>query len=121
MGRKSVLIVLSLLFAGLARADWPARDFLPYMYLGSGDDLHLTDCRHACGQKTYTLAFIIAGKDGNSAWDGRWPLGENRYADQIEAIRKRGGNCVVSFGGEAGKEIALLEPDVEKLQAKYQA
>ena len=28
---------------------------------------------------------------------------------------------IVSFGGEAGKELALVEPDVEKLQAKYEA
>ncbi len=119
--RLGALACLALLFIySPARADWPARVFIPYMYLGAGDDFKLTDCDDACGQKTYTLAFIIAGKDGNPAWDGRWALDENRYADQIDAIRKRGGDVVISFGGEAGKEIALVEPDVEKLQKKYE-
>lgn len=114
-------LVAMMLFAPLVRAEFPARVFAPYMYLGAGDDFKITDCDDACGQKFYTLAFIIAGKDNNPAWDGRWPMEENRYADQIDQIRKRGGDVIVSFGGEAGKEIALVEPDVEKLQAKYEA
>src|SRR5579862_8776689 len=96
-------VVLSLLFTSAARAEWPARVFIPYMYLGAGDDFKITDCDDACGQKTYTLAFVIADKSGSPAWDGRWAMDENRYADQIDQIRKRGGDCVVSFGGEAGK------------------
>src|SRR5262249_49073063 len=36
-------------------------------------------------------------------------------------IRKRGGDVLVSFGGEAGKDMALVETDLEKLQAEYQS
>ena len=90
------------------------------MYLGADDGFKITDCDDACGQKSYTLAFIIADKTNNPAWDGRWLMPENLYADQIDQIRKRGGDCVVSFGGEAGKELALVEPDLDKLQAKYE-
>ena len=43
-------------------ADWPARVFAPYMYIGAGDHFQLTECDDACGQKFYTLAFIIADK-----------------------------------------------------------
>jgi hypothetical protein len=118
---RNAIIFIVLSCAVIARADWPARVSIPYMYLGAGDDFKITNCADACGQKTYTLAFIIADKQNNPAWDGRWPMQENRYADQIDAIRKRGGDCVVSFGGEAGKELALVEPDVDKLQATYQA
>lgn len=114
-------IATSFMVLSARAADWPARVFAPYMYLGADDNFKLTECDDACGQKHYTLAFIIADKDGNPAWDGRFPLEENRYADQVDAIRKRGGDLIVSFGGEAGKELALLEPDVDKLQAKYQA
>jgi chitinase len=114
-------LVAMMLLVSSVRAEFPARVFAPYMYLGAGDDFKLTDCDDACGQKFYTLAFIIAGKDNNPAWDGRWPMEENLYADQIEQIRKRGGDVIVSFGGEAGKELALVEPDVQKLQAKYEA
>ena len=42
------------------RAGWPARVFAPYLYVGAGDNFKLTDCDDQCGQKFYTLAFIIA-------------------------------------------------------------
>jgi hypothetical protein len=117
-----------------ARADWPARVFAPYMYIGTGDNFKLTDCYQACGQKYFTLAFFIARedptKDGGKwgtafykepAWDGTTPLDKNLYADQIDAIRKAGGDVIISFGGADGKELAFVEDDAAKLQADYQA
>src|SRR5436190_3390098 len=94
-----------------ARAAFPARVFAPYMYIGSGDDFKLTDCDDATGLKHYTLAFIIAreqrsGKDikylPEPSWDGRLPMEQNVYKDQIDAIRARGGDVIMSFGGQAG-------------------
>lgn len=102
-------------------ARWPARIFAPYMYVGAGDYFKLTDCDDACGQKFYTLAFIIADQSNNPAWDGRTPMYQNYYADQIAAIRWRGGNVILSFGGEAGNEIAIVETNVTALEAKYQS
>jgi chitinase len=104
-----------------ANCAWPAHVFAPYMYIGSGDTFKLTDCDDACGLKYYTLAFIIADKEGNPAWDGRTPMEKDLYHDQIDAIRKRGGDVLISFGGEAGKDLALVETDVKKLEAKYQS
>jgi chitinase len=117
-------------FAINSHAEWPARVFAPYMYLGSGDSFKLTDADDACGLKHYTLAFIIARQEGRGtnatyrpepAWDGRFPLEQDLYKDQIDAIRKRGGDVIVSFGGEAGREIAIIEEDPVKLQALYQS
>jgi hypothetical protein len=114
---------------GIARAAWPARVFAPYMYIGEGDNFELTDCDDACGLKYYTLAFIIAKQEGRgdattyskeASWDGRWGMEENLYADQIEAIRKRGGDVIMSFGGEAGKELANEIEDPVALEAAYQ-
>jgi chitinase len=102
-------------------AEWPTRLFAPYMYLGSGDHFQLTRCDDACGQKFYTLAFIIADKDGNPAWDGRMSLENNFYLDQISAIRERGGNVIVSFGGEGGTEISIAETNAIALEADYQS
>jgi hypothetical protein len=104
-----------------ARAEWPARVFAPYMYLGAGDDFLLTDCDDACGQKFYTLAFVIADKQHKPAWDGRVPMERDLYAEQVTAIRKRGGDVIVSFGGEAGSELALVETDAAQLAAMYQS
>jgi chitinase len=115
--------------ANSARAGWPARVFAPYMYIGAGDNFKLTDCDNACGLKFYTLAFIIARQDGDGkdavyhqepSWDGRIPIEQDLYHDQIGAIRKRGGDVIMSFGGEAGKELANIIDDPARLEAAYQ-
>jgi chitinase len=117
------------LFAANSRGEWPARVFAPYMYIGDSDHFKLTDCDDACGLKHYTLAFIIARQDGygkdakyfpEPSWDGRVPIGEDLYHDQIDAIRKRGGDVIMSFGGEAGKEMANVIDDPAALEAAYQ-
>jgi hypothetical protein len=123
------LSLSAVLIAGNGRAEWPARVFAPYMYIGSGDDFKLTDCDDACGLKHYTLAFIIARQDGygkdakyfkDPSWDGRIPMDQNLYHEQIDAIRKRGGDVIMSFGGEAGKEMANVIDDPVELEAAYQ-
>ena len=105
----------------ITRAGWPARVFAPYMYVGFNDDFQLTQCDDACGQKFYTLAFIISDKSNNPAWDGRIPMDKDYYMNQIAAIRARGGDVIISFGGAAGKEIAITETNSVVLQAKYQS
>jgi len=91
------------------------------MYVGTGDHFKLTDCADACGQKFYTLAFIISDPSNNPAWDGRTAMAENFYTNQIAAIRQRGGDVIISFGGEGGQEIALVETNAAALQKKYQS
>jgi hypothetical protein len=117
--------LLPCLLLGLALnasgAGWPVRLFAPYVYIGAGDHFRITQCNDACGQKYFTLAFIIADQQNQPAWDGRFALSQNLYADQIQAIRRRGGDVIVSFGGADGQEIALVETNFAKLEAKYQA
>ncbi len=100
------------------------------MYLGAGDNFRLTDCDDACGLRHYTLAFIIARQEGRGkeakyfnepAWDGQTPMDQNLYREQIKAIRQRGGDVIVSFGGEGGRELAIVVEDPAALQAAYQA
>jgi chitinase len=120
---------ITLAVHGAGTNHWPDRVFAPYMYVGSGDNFKLTDCDDQCGLKFYTLAFIIARQDGNgktavyhkeASWDGRTPMDQDFYADQIGAIRKRGGDVIMSFGGEAGKELANVIDDAAQLEAAYQ-
>ncbi|MGD1089033.1 MAG: chitinase [Verrucomicrobiota bacterium] len=119
---KFLVILLGLgSVAIVSAANWPARVFAPYMYIGAGDNFQLTQCDDACGQKFYTLAFIIADDQKNPAWDGRFPMGKNLYANQIAAIRNRGGDVMVSFGGAGGTELAIVETNAEALEAKYQS
>ncbi|HLX70430.1 MAG TPA: hypothetical protein VKV04_12455 [Verrucomicrobiae bacterium] len=125
----AVAVSSVVLSATCAFAQWPARVFAPYMYIGEGDNFKLTDCDDACGLKYYTLAFIIALQEGHGrnatytnqpSWDGRIPIEQNLYRDQIDAIRKRGGDVIMSFGGEAGKEMANVIDDPVELEAAYQ-
>jgi hypothetical protein len=131
----------SVFTSATAKAEWPAKVFAPYMYLGSGDNFKLTECDDACGLKHYTLAFVIAQQaqsvDENGkkqarivedssghkvpAWDGRTAMEKDLYHEQIDAIRKRGGDVIVSFGGEAGKELALVTEDPAVLEKTYQS
>jgi chitinase len=116
----SILLAIASVFTAPG-AGWPEKLFAPYMYIGAGDHFQITKCDDACGQKYYTIAFIIADRFGNPAWDGRWPMEQNLYADQINAIRARGGDVIVSFGGEAGTEMAIAETTVTVLESKYQS
>src|SRR5690349_18659523 len=128
---KLITAALLVLFVAVpARAEWPAKVFAPYMYIGTGDNFKLTDCDDACGLKHYTLAFIIAKQEGRGAtakympepsWDGRLAMADNVYKDQIDAIRARGGDVIMSFGGEAGREIAIVIEDPAELEKAYQS
>jgi hypothetical protein len=129
---RHLAIALSLgatLIADRSRAEWPAHVFAPYMYIGAGDNFKLTECNDACGLKYYTLAFIIAKQDGRGkdvqylkepSWYGRVAMGDNLYREQIDAIRKSGGDVIMSFGGEGGKEMANVIDDANELEAAYQ-
>jgi hypothetical protein len=101
---------------------WPAKVFAPYAYIPK-NFIAITNCLAETGQKFYTLAFIISDPEGFPAWDGSKELrvDSNYYADQIDALRARGGDILISFGGEAGTEIAINTTDEQKLQEKYQS
>jgi chitinase len=125
MPTSRLLIFTTCLIASIAstaHADWPKRVFIPYVYLGNGDNFKLTDCDDQIGQKYYTLAFIIADRKTHApTWFGEIPMARNLYADQITAIRQRGGDVVCSFGGEAGTELAISQTDPVALEAAYQS
>lgn len=130
MNRFNWIGLLVVVTTVTSRADWPARVFAPYQFLGAGDGFKLTDCQQACGLKYYTLAFIIARQAGNGqdtrylnepSWNGRVPMSENLYKEEIGAIRKLGGDVIVSFGGEGGRELAMVESDIAALTAAYQS
>jgi chitinase len=133
----AALLATATLFPTTAKADFPQHVFAPYMYIGQGDNFKLTDCNDACGLKFYTLAFIIAKQDSTPnpdnpkkpnytyskvpSWDGHNLMAENLYKEQIDAIRQRGGDVIMSFGGEAGKEMANVIDNEADLEAAYQS
>jgi exo-1,4-beta-D-glucosaminidase len=108
--------------APVSAAAWPDKVFAPYAFIPKGS-INIADCFAQNGQRYYTLAFIISDPEGYPAWTGSRDLrvSTKYYADQIAAIRARGGDVLISFGGEGGTELALNTTNVGELEGKYQS
>jgi hypothetical protein len=117
---SAAALTVALLIPACA-ADWPARIFAPYLYLGAARPLSLTQCAQESGQKYFTLAFIVNGESNNPAWDGVAAPAVAIGTNEIAALRSRGGDVIVSFGGEAGVELAMVTLDTSILSETYQS
>lgn len=69
--------------------------------------------------KYVTLAFVLAGPGGAPSWNGTAPIGDAYCGALIAGVRKAGGDVIVSFGGQAGTELAHAITDASKLAAAY--
>jgi len=104
---------------------WPDQVFAPYVdvTLWPPFDFSATAKRHSI--KFYTLAFITAnGK--TPCWGGyaQYSVRGGEFHEQLKkritAVRRLGGDVMVSFGGAAGTELAVAIKDVKELTAAYQ-
>jgi hypothetical protein len=75
----------------------------------------------ASGTKYFTLGFIVAQGGCTASWGGFYPVSSGYYSAGIQALRAAGGDVIVSFGGEAGEELADACTSVSALQAQYQS
>jgi chitinase len=103
------------------KSSWPEKVFAPYVDVMLWPTFSINDCLSKTGQKYYTLAFMNSDGSGNPAWGGITKLEDNFYANEINNIRSKGGDVIVSFGGANGTELAQSNTDAAKLQAKYQS
>lgn len=69
--------------------------------------------------KCFCLGFIVADNNQNPSWGGYYNVGSGFLQDTIKRIRARGGQVICSFGGAAGKELALVSSDENSLFLKY--
>jgi hypothetical protein len=88
--------------------------------VGAWPTFDLTNSYNSTGTKYYTLGFVI-GFGTTASWFGAYNMSVNFYADEINFIRSKGGNVIVSFGGAAGNELAYNISDVNALVAQYQS
>ena len=131
--RKSFYPFLAIAFWLVAslvvRADWPAWVFAPHMYIGAGDNFKTHQLRRRL--RPEILHARLHHRPTGGSWHkyrlskraivmAAFPWNKNLYHDQIDAIRKRGGDVIMSFGGEAGKEMANVIDDPAQLEAVYQ-
>jgi chitinase len=100
---------------------WPDRYFAPYSLDRSGK-LDLAALAQATGTRFFTLAFVVASKDGScgATWDGKQPVGDWMQAS-ISKLQAAGGDVRVAFGGSAGTELAGSCHTLSSLQSQYQA
>lgn len=125
MKNKLFLAALLSCLAGAAGA----RDYAPYMTVGTGDASSLSEEAVAkAGLKAITLAFL--GTDGHCSvgWRGlhknlpedRPASGGKSVAELIADLQKAGVEVVISFGGWLGADPAARCDSPEALQAVYQ-
>ncbi|MEV7317244.1 cellulose binding domain-containing protein [Streptomyces microflavus] len=93
--------------------------FAPYIDTSLYPAYDLLDTATRTGVKEFHLAFITSGGSCAPLWGGVTGLADDRVAQQIGALRAKGGNVRVSFGGAAGAELALNCSSSADLAAAY--
>ncbi|WP_171114007.1 MULTISPECIES: cellulose binding domain-containing protein [Streptomyces] len=93
--------------------------FAPYVDTSLYPAFDLLAAAEATGVKDYNLAFITDGGGCTPKWGGVTDLASDAVAQQIGALRAKGGDVRVSFGGAAGSELATACPSADALAAAY--
>ncbi len=93
------------------------RTFAPYVesWLEKWNGLKLQDVPYA---NAFTFAFCLSNR-GKPSFDGTMPV--DRFAPEAKAIRARGGDVRISFGGASGTELATDIHDENALFAAYKS
>ena len=96
--------------------------FAPYVDTSLYPPFNLVTTAQRTGVKQFNLGFVVAGGSGGCTpeWGGVTAIGSDPVASQISALRAIGGDVRISFGGEAGSELALTCTSVPQLTAAYQ-
>ena len=97
-----------------------AAGFAPYVDTSLFPPFSLTTAAGDTGVKQFNLAFVVSGGGCTPEWGGVTAIGSDPVASQISALRAAGGDARVSFGGEAGSELALTCNNASQLAAAYQ-
>ncbi|MGW1773818.1 cellulose binding domain-containing protein [Streptomyces sp. NPDC002104] len=93
--------------------------FAPYVDTSLYPAYDLADTAARTGVKEFHLAFITSGGGCAPLWGGVTELGHDKVAAQIGALRAKGGDVRVSFGGAAGHELALNCGSAQQLASAY--
>ena len=105
---------------GKRAIQWPNRILAPYVYLSQWGAFDIASCIDSTGVKLWTLAFITGNDWGEPCWGGSDNIDTPFYSNYINLIRSKGGDVIISFGGAAGHELALVSKDEWDLANKYQ-
>lgn len=128
VGMLSLVAALGVAVRPTKAAGFTSQFFAPYTDMSLFPTPSLTQITQNTGLKFYTLAFITNANTGSclAAWGGSVPLSQEstflpNLQSDIQFVRSQGGDVTVSFGGQAGTELADSCTSVSTLQAQYQA
>ncbi|MFG3258163.1 chitinase [Streptomyces sp. NPDC048172] len=94
--------------------------FAPYVDTSLQPSYDLLKSAEKTGVKNYNLAFVTSADGGCvPKWGGSQELKDNPVAKQIAALRAKGGDVRVSFGGANGSELALACKSAGELEKAY--
>lgn len=93
--------------------------FAPYVDTSLYPAFDLLASAAATGVKDYTLAFVTDGGGCTPKWGGVTDLASDAVAQQIGALRAKGGDVRASFGGASGSEPATTCSSADALAAAY--
>ena len=96
-----------------------AAGYAPYIDTSLFPSYDMLDTVTRTGVKEFNLAFITSGGSCAPLWGGVTGLGDNAVANQIGALRAKGGDVRVSFGGAAGSELGLNCSSADELAKAY--
>ncbi|GAA2355817.1 cellulose binding domain-containing protein [Dactylosporangium salmoneum] len=92
----------------------------PYVDMGAWPTPTLTDMATGGNLKNFTLAFVNSA-GCKASWFNAYDPRAAWAKDQIDAIRARGGDVKISFGGASGIELAQACSTPAAVEAEYQA
>jgi hypothetical protein len=109
----------------LLMSAFPTRIASPYVDATAYPAYDLVGNSESSGNKYYTLAFVVSDTSNPDmpAWGGydSYSVASGYFASQIAGLRAIGGDVTISFGGEAGTELAEAITNVSTLEAAYQS
>jgi hypothetical protein len=98
----------------------PTLAVAPYVDMGAWPTPTLTDMATSGNLKSFTLAFVNSA-GCRASWFNAYDPRAAWSKDQIDAIRARGGDVKISFGGASGIELAQACTTPAAVAAEYQA
>ncbi|WP_405472851.1 cellulose binding domain-containing protein [Streptomyces canus] len=93
--------------------------FAPYVDTSLYPAFDLLASAASTDVKNYNLAFVTDGGGCTPKWGGVTDLASDAVAQQIGALRAKGGDVRVSFGGASGSELATTCSSADALAAAY--
>ncbi len=109
--------------APITAPPWPQHALAPYIDATSWPLFDFVSAAKNQGVRNFRLGFVVASAptQATPSWGGYYDVASGYRLQEINALRRLGGDVAVSFGGSNGTELAGAATSVKQLQAVYQS